>query len=67
MNIYVGNLAYEVIEEDLEEAFASFGHVASINIVKDRWNRSSFAVEHEEARSVGNKTRNPLPQHEEAR
>jgi len=36
MNIYVGNLAYEVIEEDLQEAFASFGHVASVNIVKDR-------------------------------
>jgi len=36
MNIYVGNLSYEVTEEDLQEAFASFGEVASVNIVKDR-------------------------------
>ena len=36
MNIYVGNLSYEVTEEDLQEAFASFGQVASVNIVKDR-------------------------------
>jgi RNA recognition motif-containing protein len=67
MNIYVGNLSHEVTEEGLQEAFASFGHVASVNVVKDRWRGSSFAVEREEARSVGNKTRNPLPQHEEAR
>jgi RNA recognition motif-containing protein len=41
MNIYVGNLSYEVTEEDLQEAFASFGQVASVNIAKDRWSGRS--------------------------
>ena len=41
MNIYVGNLSYELTEDDLKEAFASFGNVASVNIVKDRWSGSS--------------------------
>jgi len=27
MNIYVGNLSYEVTEEDLKEAFGVFGEV----------------------------------------
>jgi len=27
MNIYVGNLSYEVTEEDLKEAFEVFGEV----------------------------------------
>jgi RNA recognition motif-containing protein len=41
MNIYVGNLSYEVAEEDLQEAFESFGQVASVNILKDRWSGGS--------------------------
>jgi RNA recognition motif-containing protein len=36
MNIYVGNLSYEVAEEDLREAFSRFGQVASANVIKDR-------------------------------
>ena len=36
MNIYVGNLAQDVTEDDLRRAFAAFGEVGSINIVKDR-------------------------------
>ncbi|MGF1642446.1 MAG: RNA recognition motif domain-containing protein [Thiotrichales bacterium] len=36
MQIYVGNLAYSVSEEDLTEAFSAFGDVASVNIIKDR-------------------------------
>lgn len=35
-NIYVGNLSFEVNEADLEQAFAEFGRVASVSIVKDR-------------------------------
>jgi len=41
MNIYVSNSSYEVAKEDLQEAFASFGHVASVNIAKDRWSGGS--------------------------
>lgn len=36
MNIYVGNLAYDVTEGDLMALFSSFGEVSSVNIVKDR-------------------------------
>jgi RNA recognition motif-containing protein len=35
MNIYVGNLALEVSEEQLREAFAAFGEVASVKIIRD--------------------------------
>lgn len=35
MNIYVGNLSYEVTEEDLKNAFESFGKVDTIKVIKD--------------------------------
>jgi len=35
MNIYVGNLSYEVTEDDLRQAFEGFGQVASVTIIKD--------------------------------
>lgn len=36
MNIYVGNLAYSVTQEELQEAFSSFGRVTSVKIIIDR-------------------------------
>ncbi|KPV54979.1 RNA-binding protein [Kouleothrix aurantiaca] len=36
MNLYIGNLAHETTEADLQEAFAAFGNVASATIIKDR-------------------------------
>lgn len=41
MNIYVGNLAYEVTEEELREEFAAFGEVASASIIKDKYSGQS--------------------------
>ncbi len=41
MNIYVGNLAREVSEEDLKQAFAPFGQVATVNIIKDKFTGES--------------------------
>lgn len=41
MNIYVGNLAYEVTEEDLRNEFAAFGEVASVNVIKDKYSGQS--------------------------
>jgi RNA recognition motif-containing protein len=35
MNIYVGNLSYEVTEGDLHEAFEGFGQIESVKIIKD--------------------------------
>ena len=36
MKIYVGNLSYEVTEEDLRQEFVAFGEVTSVNIITDR-------------------------------
>ena len=36
MNIYVGSLAYEVTEDDLQHLFEEYGSVESVNIIKDR-------------------------------
>jgi len=41
MNIYVGNMSYEVNEEDLRQAFGRFGQVTSVNIITDRYNGMS--------------------------
>jgi RNA recognition motif-containing protein len=37
MNIYVGNLSRDVSEDDLRQAFAEFGTVSTVNIIKDRF------------------------------
>jgi RNA recognition motif-containing protein len=41
MNIYIGNLSYEVTEEDLKQAFEVFGQVESVNIIKDKFSGRS--------------------------
>jgi RNA recognition motif-containing protein len=41
MNMYVGNLAYGVTENDLKEAFSEFGGVESVNIIKDKFSGQS--------------------------
>ena len=41
MNIYVGNLAREVTEEDLLQAFAAFGQVTSAKIITDKYSGAS--------------------------
>lgn len=41
MQIYVGNLAYSVTEEDLRQAFAAFGEVAKADLIKDRFSGQS--------------------------
>lgn len=41
MKIYVGNLAYQVTDEDLKQAFGAFGQVESANIIKDKYSQQS--------------------------
>ena len=41
MNIYVGNLAPNVSEEDLKQLFESFGRIESVSIVKDKYSGQS--------------------------
>lgn len=36
MNIYVGNLAYGVTDDELREAFAAFGEVSRASVIMDR-------------------------------
>lgn len=36
MNIYVGNLAYGVTDDELRDAFAEFGEVSRANVIMDR-------------------------------
>jgi len=35
-NIYVGNLSFDATEDDIRQAFAEYGEVSSVNIIKDR-------------------------------
>ncbi|MFP3909562.1 MAG: RNA recognition motif domain-containing protein [Archaeoglobaceae archaeon] len=37
MNIYVGNLPYEVKDDELRQGFESYGQVSSVNVIKDRF------------------------------
>ncbi len=41
MNIYVGNLSYEVTDEDLNNAFSGFGEVVSSKVIKDEYSGRS--------------------------
>lgn len=41
MNIYVGNLSYEVSEEDLQQEFMAFGEVTSASVIKDQYSGRS--------------------------
>lgn len=41
MNIYIGNLAYTVSEDDLRDAFSEFGQVNSANIITDKFSGRS--------------------------
>ena len=37
MKIYVGNLSYEVIEEDLRQEFVAFGEITSVSVITDKY------------------------------
>jgi RNA recognition motif-containing protein len=37
MNIYVGNLPYDASEDEVREAFAAFGQVSSVALIKDKF------------------------------
>jgi RNA recognition motif-containing protein len=37
MKIYVGNLSFDVTEEELRTEFAAFGKVESVSIIKDKY------------------------------
>ena len=41
MNMYIGNLAYDVTENDLRNAFSEFGEVSSVKIIIDKFSGRS--------------------------
>ncbi|MFP3910272.1 MAG: RNA recognition motif domain-containing protein [Archaeoglobaceae archaeon] len=41
MNIYIGNLQYDVKDDELRQGFESYGQVFSVNVVKDRFSGRS--------------------------
>ena len=41
MNIYAGNLAYDVTDADLREAFGAFGEVSSASVISDTFSNES--------------------------
>ena len=41
MNIYVGNIAWSVTDDQLEELFAQFGTVTSAKIIVDKFSKRS--------------------------
>jgi len=41
MNIYVGNLSYDVTEDEVRDIFSSHGEISSISIIKDKYSGQS--------------------------
>ena len=41
MNIYVGQLPYNVTETELNELFSEFGEIESVNLIMDRFSGRS--------------------------
>ena len=41
MNIYVGNLPYNVTDSDLREAFSQYGSVDNVNLITDKFSGDS--------------------------
>jgi RNA recognition motif-containing protein len=41
MNIYVGNLNFQVKESELQEIFENYGEVASVKIITDKYSGRS--------------------------
>ncbi len=41
MRIYVGNLKYQITDDQLREMFSEFGEVASADVIKDKFSGQS--------------------------
>jgi RNA recognition motif-containing protein len=41
MNIYVGNLAYGVTQDELRTAFSAYGEISSVNLITDKFTGDS--------------------------
>jgi RNA recognition motif-containing protein len=41
MNIYVGNLSYNLTGDELREEFAAYGEVSEVNVITDKYTGQS--------------------------
>jgi len=41
MNIYVGNMSYDITDDDLRQAFEAYGEVDSASVIKDKYSGQS--------------------------
>lgn len=41
MKLYVGNLPYNVTDDDLRETFSAFGEVADVSLISDKFSGQS--------------------------
>ena len=41
MNIYVGNLPYDVTDADLREIFSHYGEISQVNLITDKFSGQS--------------------------
>lgn len=41
MNIYVGNLSYQLTDDELRELFAEYGEVSNVNMITDKFSMQS--------------------------
>ncbi len=39
MNMYIGNLAFTVTEDDLKDLFTPYGEIVGVNIITDEFSR----------------------------
>jgi len=41
MNIYVGNLSYEITDDEVRDIFSPYGEISSVSIIKDKYSGQS--------------------------
>ncbi len=41
MNIYVGNLSYEITDDEVKDIFSPHGEISSVSIIKDKYSGQS--------------------------
>ena len=41
MNIYIGNLSYEITDDEVRDIFSPHGEVSSVSIIKDKYSGQS--------------------------
>ncbi len=41
MNIYVGNLSYEITDDEVRDIFSPHGEITSVSIIKDKYSGQS--------------------------